>query len=163
MLGELGYDAGRADGLPGPRTYRSIRSFQRDQGLVIDGRYSEPLLAQLNLRLTEVRKKRGIAGNDVRASAVGLDPKIKELQRMLGELGYDSGRPDGFLGSKTHKSISAFQRDHGVEIDGQYSEELLARLRSRLAGVRQEGSLVFANVQAEPRFLESPGVTESGC
>ena len=54
---------------------------------------------------------------------------------MLGELGYDTGRADGLLGVGTHKSISAFQRDHGIEIDGQYSETLLAQLRSRLANI----------------------------
>jgi peptidoglycan hydrolase-like protein with peptidoglycan-binding domain len=159
MLGELGYDAGRPDGLLGVRTHRSIRSFQRDHGLAIDGQYSEALLAQLKSRLANVRQKRGMAVDGVRASAVGFNPRIKELQQMLGELGYNVGRADGLLGAETHKSISAFQRDHGIEIDGQYSEALLAQLRSRLADVRREGNPVLADAQA-PSGRFNPGVKE---
>ncbi|HJQ46098.1 MAG TPA: N-acetylmuramoyl-L-alanine amidase [Amycolatopsis sp.] len=36
-LTELGYDAGRPDGLFGGRTEKALRNFQRDYGLVIDG------------------------------------------------------------------------------------------------------------------------------
>ncbi|GHF10748.1 N-acetylmuramoyl-L-alanine amidase [Amycolatopsis deserti] len=36
-LTELGYDAGRPDGMFGPKTEQALRSFQRDYGLVIDG------------------------------------------------------------------------------------------------------------------------------
>jgi N-acetylmuramoyl-L-alanine amidase len=34
---ELGYDAGRPDGMFGPQTEHALRSFQRDYGLVVDG------------------------------------------------------------------------------------------------------------------------------
>ena len=34
---ELGYDAGRADGMFGPQTEAALRSFQRDYGMVVDG------------------------------------------------------------------------------------------------------------------------------
>ncbi|MEU0464274.1 N-acetylmuramoyl-L-alanine amidase [Amycolatopsis sp. NPDC006131] len=36
-LTELGYDAGRPDGMFGPKTEHALRNFQRDYGLVIDG------------------------------------------------------------------------------------------------------------------------------
>lgn len=36
-LTELGYDAGRPDGIFGPETERALRNFQRDYGLVVDG------------------------------------------------------------------------------------------------------------------------------
>jgi N-acetylmuramoyl-L-alanine amidase len=34
---ELGYDAGRPDGMFGPQTEQALRNFQRDYGLVVDG------------------------------------------------------------------------------------------------------------------------------
>ena len=34
---ELGYDAGRADGILGPETEAGLRAFQRDYGLTADG------------------------------------------------------------------------------------------------------------------------------
>lgn len=34
---ELGYDAGRPDGMFGPQTESALRSFQRDYGMVVDG------------------------------------------------------------------------------------------------------------------------------
>src|SRR6201999_3168965 len=34
---ELGYDAGRPDGMVGPQTELALRSFQRDYGMVFDG------------------------------------------------------------------------------------------------------------------------------
>lgn len=34
---ELGYDAGRPDGMFGPQTEKALRNFQRDYGLVVDG------------------------------------------------------------------------------------------------------------------------------
>ena len=158
-LGELGYDVGRPDGLPGAKTYSSIRSFQTDNGLAVDGQYSEALLAQLKSRLADVRQKRGRVLDDVRASAVRFNPRVKELQQILRELGYDVGRADGLLGAGTHKAISAFQSDHGMEIDGQYSETLLVQLRSRLADVRQQGSQAFAGVQI-PSGKFNPRVKE---
>ncbi|WP_216212261.1 N-acetylmuramoyl-L-alanine amidase [Amycolatopsis aidingensis] len=36
-LTELGYDAGRPDGVFGPQTERGLRNFQRDYGLLVDG------------------------------------------------------------------------------------------------------------------------------
>lgn len=39
----LGYDAGVADGVMGPRTRNAIRSYQRDQGVMADGRPSADL------------------------------------------------------------------------------------------------------------------------
>lgn len=42
-LNRLGYDAGAADGLVGPRTSEAIRRYQRDHNLLIDGRATPEL------------------------------------------------------------------------------------------------------------------------
>jgi len=43
QLNRLGYDAGTADGLIGPRTTSAIRQYQRDHNLLIDGRATPEL------------------------------------------------------------------------------------------------------------------------
>ncbi|MGI9063954.1 MAG: N-acetylmuramoyl-L-alanine amidase [Pseudonocardiaceae bacterium] len=52
---ELGYDAGRADGVFGPQTEQALRSFQRDYGLQADGLYGPATmrsLRQLGLKVS---------------------------------------------------------------------------------------------------------------
>ncbi len=48
-LVELGYDAGVADGLMGPRTRAAIRALQRERGLTPSGRIDEGTLQALGL------------------------------------------------------------------------------------------------------------------
>ncbi len=46
-LERLGYDVGRVDGILGPRTRRAIRAFQRDIGVLPDGKITPELTATL--------------------------------------------------------------------------------------------------------------------
>jgi len=47
QLNRLGYDAGSADGLIGPRTSNAIKQYQRDHNLLIDGRATPELANHL--------------------------------------------------------------------------------------------------------------------
>ncbi len=47
QLNRLGYDAGSADGLLGPRTSYAIKQYQRDHNLLIDGRATPELANHL--------------------------------------------------------------------------------------------------------------------
>lgn len=51
-LGRVGYDAGPADGISGPRTANAITAYQRDNGLATDGQASAALLHHLLSRRT---------------------------------------------------------------------------------------------------------------
>jgi peptidoglycan hydrolase-like protein with peptidoglycan-binding domain len=51
-LHRLGYDPGAVDGRAGPRTGDAIRRYQRDNGLVADGRPSPALWAQIHSKLS---------------------------------------------------------------------------------------------------------------
>ncbi|NLJ98983.1 MAG: hypothetical protein GX320_06950 [Tissierellia bacterium] len=46
-LNELGYDAGKADGIFGTRTYNAVRAFQRAKGLAVDGIVGKATIAKL--------------------------------------------------------------------------------------------------------------------
>lgn len=67
---------------------------------------------------------------NVPPESVGPQPDeiVRAIQRRLNKLGYDAGAPDGFFGPKTRGAISAFQRDHGMLVDGLTSESLLSLL-----------------------------------
>ncbi len=47
LLNDLGYEAGPADGLAGPKTREAIRAYQRKSGLPADGKASDGLLRRL--------------------------------------------------------------------------------------------------------------------
>jgi hypothetical protein len=47
LLNERGYDAGPADGVPGPRTAGAIRTYQADHGLDVNGVADEELIEHL--------------------------------------------------------------------------------------------------------------------
>lgn len=46
-LTRRGYDVGTADGVMGPRTREAIKSYQQDNGLLVDGRATEELAAYM--------------------------------------------------------------------------------------------------------------------
>ena len=58
------------------------------------------------------------------------DPTVKAVQERLNALGYDAGPADGLAGARTSVAIEAFQRDNGIQRDGQPSTALLAQLTS---------------------------------
>jgi len=55
-LNKLGYDAGQADGLLGPRTTTAIRSYQSDYDLLVDGRPTVELAQHIDSKLQVAEK-----------------------------------------------------------------------------------------------------------
>lgn len=54
---------------------------------------------------------------------------VQEMQRRLGEKGYDAGTPDGVIGPMTRTAIRAFQKANGLPPDGFPTSALLEKLR----------------------------------
>lgn len=54
---------------------------------------------------------------------------VLEMQRRLGEKGYDAGRPDGVVGPMTRTAIRAYQKANGLPPDGFPTSALLDKLR----------------------------------
>ncbi len=54
--------------------------------------------------------------------------QVIQLQESLNGKGYDSGKPDGIMGSNTRKAIRAFQKAEGLIADGMPSASLLEKL-----------------------------------
>lgn len=59
---------------------------------------------------------------------------VRGVQQGLKDLGYDPGPIDGLYGNKTRTAIQAFQRDQGINPDGNVSQRLLDSIRAKAAG-----------------------------
>jgi N-acetylmuramoyl-L-alanine amidase len=81
---ELGYDAGRADGIFGPQTEAALRSFQRDYGMMVDGVCGPGTMRALRQLQPKVRGGRPVflreqervrrAGPALRGKRIVIDP-----------------------------------------------------------------------------------------
>ncbi|MBF6058237.1 MULTISPECIES: lytic murein transglycosylase [Thiomicrorhabdus] len=62
----------------------------------------------------------------------GLDlAEVKQIQSLLNEAGYDAGKPDGIIGSKTRGALRAYQMDKGLPADGYPSMRMLNLLSAQ--------------------------------
>src|SRR5690606_30609752 len=57
-----------------------------------------------------------------------LIEQVRQLQIALNAAGFDTGNPDGILGSGTRKAIRAYQKSKGMIADGYPSAEVFAAL-----------------------------------
>lgn len=87
--------------------------------------------------------------------------RIRDVQMLLGELGYEPGPIDGFMGRRTGGAIQAYQEDKGLKETGAFSEELRDRLfRDARGEPAPTGHLYvrqgFKQVFDAPVTLENP-------
>ncbi|MET3589684.1 membrane-bound lytic murein transglycosylase B [Bartonella silvatica] len=57
--------------------------------------------------------------------------ECKELQSRLTALGYYKGEVDGKIGTASRKALKAFQRHHGLKVNGYPTHEVLSLLRKQ--------------------------------
>lgn len=89
---------------------------------------------QINLGATPTSTSsgnQGVASTGHQSYAPASSPMVEDLQRALGQAGYDPGPADGLSGPRTSGAIMAYQRDNGLTMDGQPSASLLQHLRNR--------------------------------
>ena len=55
---------------------------------------------------------------------------IKRIQQALNSAGFNSGKPDGIVGSATRKAVRAYQSQQGLIADGFPDSEVLRRLQN---------------------------------
>lgn len=69
--------------------------------------------------------------------------EVRDIQRMLNQLGYDAGTADGVAGKRTRTAVMSFQGTLGAPQTGKLATGELATLRQQtgrqLAGVTQQG------------------------
>lgn len=106
-LNEYGYNL-NVDGIFGGGTLNAVRSFQNNNGLVVDGIVGRNTWrALLNDNLREVALRRGS-----RSSGVWY------LQKLLTSFLYPLGTIDGVFGTQTENAVREFQTENGLTSDG---------------------------------------------
>jgi N-acetylmuramoyl-L-alanine amidase len=102
-------------------TERAIRAFQQSRGLSVDGivgpetwRALQEASMRLGDRLLMRSVNHPVTGDDVR-----------ELQERLSAMGFDVGRHDGVFGERTELALASFQREIGLNSDGQCGPKTL--------------------------------------
>jgi|AGTN01.1.fsa_nt_gi spore cortex-lytic enzyme len=87
--------------------------------------------------------------------------QVKEIQQRLKDWGYYKGKVDGNYGKETENAVIAFQKKHGITVDGivgsQTAEKLGVSLPSGKGGASSGDSdvyllaqLVYAEARGEP-------------
>src|SRR5262249_59493845 len=56
------------------------------------------------------------------------EEQIRQIQITLNEKGFNIGRPDGRLGPRTTRALTAFQRRQGLEVSGRLDSQTVAAL-----------------------------------
>jgi peptidoglycan hydrolase-like protein with peptidoglycan-binding domain len=56
--------------------------------------------------------------------------QTRMLQTQLNRMGFDAGRPDGIIGTRTRQALEKFQTQKGLNPSGQVDRETVAALRS---------------------------------
>lgn len=54
--------------------------------------------------------------------------EVRQVQQKLAEMGYPVGSVDGIFGDRTEQAVRAFQREHGLTVDGIAGPATLAAL-----------------------------------
>lgn len=67
---------------------------------------------------------------------------IAQAQRVLLQLGYKLGKPDGVEGPATERAIQAFQKEHGLAEEGRLTLSLVARLKTALAAANAKAAII---------------------
>lgn len=66
-------------------------------------------------------------------SSISYDADVETAQKLLSQLGYSPGEPDGLLGERTRAAVRAFEVDIGRAVTGLVTQDLISALIDKVA------------------------------
>ena len=144
-LDALGFDVGKIDGDFGSATYLAVKTFQKHQGLTVDGKAGKITLTRLETFFDEngnctsgpivsdtPTEDQGpsyaIPTRTLRYGMSGED--VRFTQQRLAELRYFTAAASGQFDAATQAAVKAFQRRNGLSVDGAVGPQTIAALFS---------------------------------
>ena len=132
------YDYDTVTGYYGPVTEDSVKKFQNNTGLQVNGIADvDTLSALFSDSAVPYTMTSGNSGNDV-----------QRLQDRLRELGYFTGESTGYYGSLTVSAVEEFQKQNNLTVDGKAGQQTRTILYSEDAAVFPGGDEPAAVVEA---------------
>lgn len=129
---------GLVDGIMGEKTKASIESYQRTNGLAVDGKVSVALIEHVRYtrKLADAAAFTGSADpaqpsgkqKPVFDSASKEEQKILMVQYALDDLGYEPGDANGRMNEATRAALRKFEADRGMPQSGEISVAVLKEI-----------------------------------
>ena len=135
----LGYAINTIDGVFGTKTEEAVKTFQKDNGLYVDG----------------------IVGN---STMTNIKEKVEYVQTLLAQAGYTFGRIDGYFGDSTKEAVERFQRDAKFYIDGIVGSITLTKIKECAAhkGDPMKKNEWFTQSNGQTFYFGADGVKYTG-
>lgn len=124
-LDARGYDVGQPDGVAGLVTRAAIFAYEYDNGLVLTGKPSEPLLSQIVLGSSSLEQNSARPGKTISADGEAL---VRDVKQKLGALGYQTGAAGGALTPELGRAIRDFEAEQKLKSSGRISGPMMGRL-----------------------------------
>lgn len=122
-----GFTPGKIDSVFGPRTTASVQAFQQAKGLEVTGVVDRDTWQALS---AEPQVASPVTVKDSVLSRGSRGTEVRALQERLEAKGYNPGRIDGILGSRTLAALHEFQTAQGLETSNQVNQTTWAALNS---------------------------------
>jgi N-acetylmuramoyl-L-alanine amidase len=136
LLGRLGFDCGRVDGILGPATVRAVEDFQRNCGILVDGVCGPVTVRALELLARQSGSGPGVAA--VRELATFTTSRsFSELRVVVGQF--------GGLSALTRQLARALRR-RGATVTPTDEPDAAAQA----AGANRFGASVYVGFEARP-------------
>lgn len=124
-LDARGYDVGQPDGVAGLVTRAAIFAYEYDNGLVLTGKPSEPLLSQIVLGSSSLEQNSARPGKTISADGEAL---VRDVKQKLNALGYQTGAAGGALTPELARAIREFETEQKLKSSGRISGPVMSRL-----------------------------------
>ena len=151
-LQELGYYTSAKDSRCKADDVAAIRAFQKKNGLDVDGvaGYDTQVLLYSTNAIMDNGQLAGSLGMSYETLKKGMyGDEVKAMQNRLIELGYLSGKADGYYGTDTAEAVYYFQKTNGLVRDGIAGEKTLIKLYATNA-VKNPETSATATPTAKP-------------